>query len=70
MKVSIDVEKRGSDLLVSLTVPTAMQGLTLLVPEGYTLSSTQDGGKYLSRDGNKLVLSQASGEIEIALTME
>lgn len=64
-RVELDLEDNGRTL--SLTLPDSIDGLTLSIPTGLQLVSTEPAGLKATQDGNSIVLGKARGQVKLLL---
>lgn len=68
-QVKVDVSSQGAERLVVLEVPEALSGLTLKVPAAWRLLQNEGGGS-VSKIGDKVLLTDASGGIRLRFAVK
>lgn len=65
-KITIDVQDRGREKLVSLKIPQPISGFTLIVPKGWSLKNTSTN---VIQQGQSVLIDQATGDLQLTFDL-
>jgi len=70
-EVGVDVSTLQKKLLITLSVPKAIDGLTLIIPKKYRFKSSQPTSLKIKQDKDELIIqSRISGQIKLILFLK
>ncbi|MDR4478589.1 MAG: hypothetical protein R3B37_02400 [Nitrospira sp.] len=67
-QVEIDVTRDSTSMSVTMSVPTSMAGLTIEVPEGWTLAGSAPSSKGIVQRGSMVLLPELQGAHTVRFT--
>ncbi len=69
-RVELDVFPENNFLILRLKVPTEIQGLTLIIPDGYRYAPPQPDRGGIRQSGNRILIDEASGDLNLRLVVQ
>ena len=66
-KASVDIERQGARVRVSVTAPDTIHGLTLRLPTGYRVATVEPSELAMTQQPGQVVLSNLSGSATLML---